>query len=112
MLTAEFTYPKYSMSSILFTVRNDGPSPAKNVRVEFDFDLPSGLIQEAIHDRYFERTIPVMNPRQSFSNVWFTYSEAKKGSAYDLPSLFTVTVSHGHKHWPRHHLSGSSRLRV
>ena len=81
----------------MLTVRNAGPSVAKNLRVTFDRPLAE-LASDGNHLRYiikmFTDTISVLGPGQALSNPWWSSYRNK-----NLPETCQVTVDYqdGHR---------------
>jgi uncharacterized protein (DUF58 family) len=101
MVAAEFRPAPDSDSSLDFIVTNLGPTPARDVRVEFSppIALPddqSRLAAPFLVERY-ARPIPVLNPGQILSNTWWagevgTGNELVNGEP--TPDEVTVTLTY------------------
>lgn len=108
MIAAEFRPTTDSDSAVEFVVTNLGSTPARNLRVTFDPPLvmpsdTSRLVAPFIVKRY-ERPIPVLNPRQVLSNIWWA-GEAGPGNELTnrepTPDEVRVSVSYKGLGWRR-----------
>lgn len=111
MLTAELRTAPHNDRAAIFVIRNDGPTPARNVRVRFVPELrtyPDDASHEertagAIAYRYLNRTISLINPGQELVNVWYRGPGDNK---FPLPMDFEVDISYRqrvlrHHNWIR-----------
>ncbi len=99
MLTAELQPAPNNDHAAMLAIRNDGPTPAKSVRVEFTPKLvlyPDSAplmdrMASTIAYRYNDRTIAVLNPGQELKNIWY---RGPGENELPLPEDFTVTLSY------------------
>src|SRR5699024_78671 len=95
VVLAEYRVPPYSHQTLQLVIRNAGPSPARDLKVELvgveHSDKPGQVLREFILRRY-EHPIPMLGPGQELVNAVVCDLEAPDES--DLPHEFTIKVEY------------------
>ena len=102
-MTVEFDFASNSQETIELVVRNTGPTPARNVQVTFNQQLPDTEWAShawIIRHRY-AKPIGSIGPGQVFRNSWwlndYGVKDAEKRletNVHGLPAEITVTVEY------------------
>lgn len=102
-MIVEFDFAPNSQETIELVVRNSGPTPARNVQVTFDQQLPDtkwGTHAWMIRHRY-ARPIGSIGPGQVFRNSWWLNEYRVKNAegrletnVHGLPAEIIVTVEY------------------
>lgn len=107
IVTAEFRIPPDSDSTIDLVIRNLGPTPARDVTLNFEppLSVPDGggpFLATYIVNRY-KGTIPVLSPGQELTNIWWAgrVDGNQMVNAEPTPESVVITIGYRGVGWRR-----------
>lgn len=101
-VVAEFNVPEFAYKYLELTVRNTGPTAARDVRVEFDPPFDAGTDPSRLGGyvaRRFARPLSVLGPGQRLTSVLTVDTEDYSKS--DVGETLTVSLSYSSPWWRR-----------